>query len=264
MNVKRILAVGAILIVSALALDAKMVAALDTNKIIDLTYTFDSSTIYWPTEKPLSHGFEKFGMTEEGYFYASGKYAAPEHGGTHLDAPIHFNKNGIYADQVPLANCIGPAAVIDFSSRAANDPDAMLTVDDITSYEAKYGRIPDGAIVVARSGWGKYWPDKKRYLGTDKPGDVADLHFPGYSPEAAEWLVKNRNLAAIAIDTASMDRGASKDFKVHQIWLGSNKPGFENIANADKLPASGATIFCIPMKLGKGTGGPTRAFALMP
>jgi kynurenine formamidase len=261
---KIILAVGTILIVSALALDAKAGAALDITKLIDLTYTFDDSTIYWPTEKPLSHEFEKFGMTEEGYFYASGKYAAPEHGGTHLDAPIHFNKNGIFADQVPLANCIGLAAVIDFSSRAANDPDAMLTVDDITSYEVKYGRIPDGAIVVARSGWGKYWPDKKRYLGTDKPGDVADLHFPGYSPEAAQWLVKNRNLAAIAIDTASMDRGASKDFKVHQIWLGSNKPGFENIANADKLPPSGATIFCIPMKLGKGTGGPTRAFAVMP
>ena len=117
---------------------------------------------------------------------------------------------------------------------------------------------------MARSGWGRFWPDKKRYLGTDKPGDVADLHFPGYSPEAADWLVKNRKLAAIAIDTASMDPGDSKDFRVHQIWLGSNKPGFENLANADKLPPKGATIFCIPMKLGKGTGGPTRAFALMP
>jgi len=122
----------------------------------------------------------------------------------------------------------------------------------------------DGAIVVARSGWGKFWPDRKHYLGIDEPDVVADLHFPGYSPEAAEWLVKNRNLAAIAIDTASMDRGASRDFRVHRIWLGANKPGFENIANAGKLPPSGATIFCIPMKLGDGTGAPTRAFALMP
>jgi len=263
MKMKTLIAAGMTLIVAAIA-NAHSAGAFDTSKLVDLTYSFDSDTIYWPTEKPLQHEFEKFGATAEGYFYSSGKFAAPEHGGTHLDAPIHFNKTGIYADQVPLANCIGPAAVIDFSARAAKDPDATLSVDDIKAYEEQYGRIPDGAIVVARSGWGKFWPDKKRYLGTDKPGDVADLHFPGYSPEAAEWLVKNRSLAAIAIDTASMDPGVSKDFKVHQIWLGANKPGFENIANADKLPPKGATIFCIPMKLGKGTGGPTRAFAMMP
>jgi kynurenine formamidase len=264
MKMKTLLAAGMVLIVSALAFDPNSVWAFDTSKLIDLTYSFGTDTIYWPTEKPLQHEFEKFGVTEEGYFYSSGKFAAPEHGGTHMDAPIHFNKAGIYADQVPLANCIGPAAVVDFSARAAKDPDAMLSVDDINAYEEKYGRIPSGAIVVARSGWGKFWPDKKRYLGTDQPGDVAGLHFPGYSPAAAEWLAKNRNLAAIAIDTASMDRGASKDFKVHQIWLGANKPGFENIANADKLPPKGATIFCIPIKLAKGTGGPARAFALMP
>ena len=261
MKMKTLLAAGMVLMMTAIA---NLALGFDTSKLQDLTYSFNSDTIYWPTEKPLQHEFEKFGMTDLGYFYSSAKYAAPEHGGTHMDAPIHFNQNGIYADQVPLANCVGPAAVIDFSARAATDPDAMLTVDEIKAYEEKYGQIPDGAIVVARSGWGKFWPHKKTYLGTDKPGDVAGLHFPGYSPEAAEWLVKNRNLAAIAIDTASMDRGMSKDFKVHQIWLGSNKPGFENIANADKLPPKGATIFCIPMKLGKGTGGPTRAFALMP
>jgi kynurenine formamidase len=259
---KTLLAAGMVLIVTAMT-NTHPAGAIDTSKIVDLTYSFNSDTIYWPTEKPLQHEFEKFGE-EDGHFYASGKFAAPEHGGTHMDAPIHFNKNGIYADQVPLADCIGPAVVIDFSARAAKDPDAMLSVDDITAYEQKYGRIPDGAIVVARSGWGKFWPDKKRYLGTDQPGDVADLHFPGYSPEAARWLSKNRKLAAIAIDTASMDPGISKEFKVHQIWLGSNKPGFENIANADRLPPIGATIFCIPMKLGKGTGGPTRAFALLP
>ena len=256
------LAAGMVLMVTVIA-NAHLAGAFDTSKLIDLTYSFDSNTIYWPTEKPLEHQFEKFG-SEAGYFYASGKFAAPEHGGTHMDAPIHFNRTGLYADQVSLANCIGPAAVIDFSSRAAADPDAMLSVEDLQRYEQQYGRIPDGAIVVARSGWGKFWPDKKHYLGTDKPGDVADLHFPGYSPEAADWLVHQRKPAAIAIDTASIDRGASKDFKVHQIWLGSNKPGFENLANADKLPPTGATIFCIPMKLGKGTGGPTRAFALMP
>jgi kynurenine formamidase len=233
-------------------------------KFVDLTYTFDDKTIYWPTEKGFVHRFEKYGKTPEHYFYASANYAAPEHGGTHIDAPIHFNANGHTLDQVPLGNCIGPAAVIDFSARAAKDRDATLSVDDIQAYEKSYGRIPDRAIVVARSGWGKYYPDKKRYMGTDKPGDVAGLHFPGYSPEAVDFLLKNRSVVAIAIDTASIDPGNSKDFPVHRAWLGANSPGFENLANAEKLPARGATIFCIPMKIGKGTGGPARIFALMP
>jgi len=250
--------------IMGVAATSSYAGAIDTAKIVDLTHSFDSTTVYWPTEKPFEHEFEKFGKTEGGYFYSSAKYAAPEHGGTHLDAPIHFNEHGIYADQIPLADCIGPAVVIDFSERAAGDPDAMLTVEDIAAWEKKYGQIPDGAIVVARSGWGRFWTDRKRYMGTDKPGDTANLRFPGFSPEAAQWLLSNRKAAAIAVDTASIDRGASKDFKVHQTWLGANKPGFENIANADKLPPKGATIFCIPMKIAKGTGGPTRAFALLP
>src|SRR5271163_4537925 len=123
-----------VLIVAAIA-DPQWAGVLDTSKLVDLTYKFDSETIYWPTEKPLHHELENFGI-EDGYFYASGKFAAPEHGGTHMDAPIHFNRDGIYADQVPLADCIGPAAVIDFSTRAETDPDAMLSLEDIEGYEA--------------------------------------------------------------------------------------------------------------------------------
>jgi kynurenine formamidase len=246
------------------AADTSSQVRIDTAKVVDLTYTFDASTIYWPTEKGFVHQFEKNGDTPEHYFYASANYAAPEHGGTHTDAPRHFNRDGITLDQVPLADCIGPAAVIDFSARAAGNRDAMLTVEDITAYEAANGRIADGAIVVARSGWGKYYRDKKRCMGTDQPGDVAGLRFPGYSAAAVDFLLKNRKVVAIAIDTASMDPGNSKDFPVHRLWLGANKPGFENLANADKLPAKGATIFCIPMKIGNGTGGPTRIFALLP
>jgi kynurenine formamidase len=264
----RLICVAAIAM-AAIALSAANVRAqsvqIDPAKIVDLTHTFDASTIYWPGEETgFTHEYEKKGMTPGRYFYSSAKYAAPEHGGTHADAPIHFNEHGMTADQIPLANCIGPAAVIDFSARAAKDRDATLSVDDIKSYEAAYGPIPAGAIIVARSGWGKYWPDKAHYLGTAKPGDVAGLHFPGYSPEAVEFLLRNRHVNAIAIDTASMDPGTSKTFAVHQLWLGANKPGFENVANADKLPPKGATIFCIPMKIGAGTGGPARIFAVIP
>ena len=237
---------------------------IEASKMVDLTYTFDSTTIYWPTETSFVHTFEHFGPTPKGFFYASAKYAAPEHGGTHMDAPLHFNRQGLTADQLPLTDFVGPAAVIDFSERAAKNPDATLALDDIHLYEARYGRIPAGAIVVARSGWGRFWPNKKRYLGTDKFGDVAHLHFPGYSPPAVRFLLNRRDVKAIAIDTASMDPGNSKDFPVHQLWLGANKPGFENVANAGALPPKGATIFCIPMKIGKGTGGPARIFAVLP
>lgn len=254
----------AIVSLAVLAAGAGPVPAVDPSKVLDLTYTFDAQTVYWPTEKPFDHAFERHGTTAGGYFYSSAKFSAAEHGGTHMDAPYHFNQHGMTADRVPLLNCIGPAAVIDFSARAARQPDAVLTVEDIEKDEAAHGRIPEAAIVVARSGWGKFWPDKHRYLGSAKPGDTANLHFPGYSPEAAAFLLHRRKVAAIAIDTASIDPGASKDFRVHRLWLGADKPAFENLANADKLPPRGATIFCAPMKIGQGTGGPARIFALLP
>ena len=238
--------------------------AIDPAKIIDLTYTFDTATIYWPTEHPFVHQFEQYGMTAGGYFYSSAKFVAPEHCGTHMDAPIHFNQSGISADQVPFSSMVGPAAVIDFSHRAAKNPDAMLSVDDIRKWESAHGNIPDGAIVIARSGWGRYWPDKKRYLGTDKFGDVAHLRFPGFFADTVKYMLDAGKVAAIAIDTPSLDPGNSQDFPVHRLWLGANKVGFENVAHTDKLPETGAIIFCIPMKIGKGTGAPTRIFALLP
>jgi kynurenine formamidase len=203
-------------------------------------------------------------MTPGGYFYSSAKFAEPEHGGTHMDAPIHFSQSGLSVDQIPMSSMVGPAVVIDFSQRAATNPDAMLSVADIKTWEASHGNIPDGSIVVARSGWGRYWPDKKRYLGTDKLGDVAHLRFPGYSAEAVKYLLNSGKVVAIAIDTPSMDPGNSQDFPVHRLWLGANKVGFENVAHADQLPESGAIIFCVPMKIGKGTGAPARIFALLP
>ena len=239
-------------------------ATSDPAKIVDLTYSFDASTIYWPTEGGFEHKFEKFGMQPGGYFYSSARFAAAEHGGTHMDAPLHFNRDGMSVDQVPMSYFVGPAVVIDFSARSLNYPDATLVVEDIHAYERTHGEIPSGAIVIGRSGWGRFWPDKKHYLGSDKPGDVADLHFPGFSPEAVKFLLTDRNVMALAIDTASLDPGNSRDFPVHRMWLGANRVGFENLANADKLPFSGATIFCIPMKIDKGTGAPARIFAVLP
>jgi kynurenine formamidase len=137
-------------------------------------------------------------------------------------------------------------------------------VEDIRSWEKAHGRIPDGAIVLVLTGWGQFWPHKKKYLGTDKPGDVDHMHFPGFSREVTEFLVNERAVDAVGIDTASLDYGQSKDFIVHRILGGANKPGLENVANLDRLPPKGATLMAFPMKIKGGSGGPVRIIALLP
>jgi kynurenine formamidase len=238
-------------------------------KLIDLTYTFDASTIHWPGEPPFTHRFDHYGLDASGQFYAVGSYAASEHLGTHADAPIHFNRDGRTLEQLPLSELIGPAAVIDFVASADTNPDALLDLGEIKRWEAAHGLLPAGAIVVARSGWGRFWPNRQKYLGLVQPegseaSDGARMHFPGFALEAVDFLLEQRDVAAIAIDTASLDCGLATDYPVHRRWLGADKPGFENLANTNLLPETGATIFCIPMKIGEGTGGPARIFALLP
>lgn len=241
--------------------------AVDLSKyrVIDLTHAFGARTLYWPT---VTTGFKldqlAYGPTAAGYFYSAYAYAAPEHGGTHLDAPIHFASNGLTADRIPVEQFIGQAVVIDISGQAARDADYRLTAADVTGWERVNGRIPRGAIVVLRSGWGLRWPDAKRYLGDDTPGDASKLHFPSYGVDAARLLVQERRVAALGADVASIDYGQSRDFAVHQIAARAGVLGFENLTNVQQLPVKGATIIALPMKIENGSGGPLRAIALVP
>ena len=249
------------------AAPAKPASPIDlrTARIVDLTHPFDEKTPYWPT---AASGFKlerlHYGPTEAGFFYSAYSFCAPEHGGTHLDAPVHFAEGRWTADQVPLAKLVRPAVVIDVASAAAADPDHRLTLDEVKAWEAAHGRIPDGAIVLLRTGWSARWPDKLRYLGDDTPGDASRLHFPSYGKEAARWLVDERKVAAIGVDTASIDHGPAKDFPVHQVVAAANVPGLENLAGLEALPATGAWVIALPMKIGGGSGGPLRAIALVP
>jgi len=233
--------------------------------VVDLTYTFDESTLYWPTADGFKWKKDAWGPSPGGYFYASASYGASEHGGTHLDSPLHFAEGHPGTDQIPVKNLIAPAAVVDIAAACAQNPDYLLSAKDITQWEAAHGQIPEGIIVLIHTGWGKYWPDAKHYLGTDEHGvaAVAKLHFPGISEEAASLLV-SRKVAGVGIDTASVDYGQSKDFKTHRALYSHDVYGLENVANLEQLPATGALLIALPMKIKSGTGGPVRIVAVLP
>ena len=234
-------------------------------ELVDLTWAFDEKTLYWPTSPSL---FElkqlAYGPTPGGYFYSSNSICTPEHGGTHLDAPIHFAEGKHTADEIPLQQLLAPAVVIDVAAKADANPDYRLTVDDVRAWEAQHGTIAAGTIVLLRTGWGARWPDRKRYFGDDTPGATDNLHFPSYGEDSARLLVTERRVAALGVDTASIDYGQSRDFLVHRVANGADVPGFENIAHLDRLPARGAFVIALPMKIARGSGGPLRIVAAVP
>lgn len=230
---------------------------------IDLTHSFDKNTIYWPTEGGFELKSEFKGKTKGGYWYESNSFCAHEHGGTHIDAPVHFAKGKWTVDQIPLSSLIGEAVVIDLSKSVGENADHLISKKDILDWENKNGVLSEKLIVLFRTGWERFWGNKKEYMGTDKPGDVEGLHFPGISPEAAQLLVQ-RKIKAVGLDTASLDYGQSKTFRTHQIFLGANILGFENLANLKKLPVKGAYIVALPMKIKGGSGGPLRIVANVP
>jgi kynurenine formamidase len=233
-------------------------------RIVDLTHDFGTDTVYWPTD---TRGFQleqlAAGHTEAGWYYSANAFCTAEHGGTHIDAPIHFFEGGQDVTEIPLANLIGPAVVIDVAEKVADDPDYRLTVGDVTSHEQQHGRIPDGAIVLLRTGWSERWPDARAYLGDDTPGDASKLSFPSYGEEAAELLVSERGTVVLGIDTASLDYGRTTDFPVHRIAAAKQVAGLENLTNLDALPATGFTVIALPMKIAGGSGGPVRVIAMI-
>ena len=237
--------------------------AIDESKLVDLTHTFDEKTVYWPTAKPFLWHKESWGRTPAGYWYASGSFESSEHLGTHMDSPIHFGEGQPTTDTVPLRQLVGPAVVVDISRACSANADYQLSRGDLEAWEKSNGRIPAAAILLVKTGWAKFWPDRARYMGTTAPGDVRNLHFPGISSDAAKVLVA-RKVDGVGIDTASLDHGPSVDFRTHQILNGAGIYGLENVANLDRLPAVGATIIALPMKIRNGTGGPVRIMAVLP
>ena len=233
--------------------------------LVDLSHPYAADTVYWPTD---TQGFAleqlAAGMTDAGYYYAANRFSTAEHGGTHIDAPIHFAEGKATVDRIPLERLIGPGAVVDVSDQATADRDYQVGVADFEAWEAAHGRLPDDAIVLLRTGHGRLWGDRAGYLGTELTGPeaVPDLHFPGLHPEAATWLAGEREIGAIGLDTPSIDYGQSTLFESHVILFTAEIPAFENLANLDRLPAKDFLVVALPMKIEGGSGGPLRAVAM--
>ena len=235
-------------------------------EIVDLSHAYDAQTVFWPTSDRfrLESTFE--GLTPQGFYYAANNFFTAEHGGTHLDAPVHFARGAQTVDQIPVERFVGAAVVVDVVAQAERDRDHQVTVDDLLRIEREQGEIPRDAIVLVRTGFSRRWPDAEKYLGTAEGGAdaVRNLHFPGLHPDAARWLVANRPIKAIGIDTASIDYGQSTLYESHRVLFERNIPAFENLTALERLPARGAVVVALPMKIGGGSGAPLRAVAILP
>jgi kynurenine formamidase len=233
--------------------------------VVDLSHAFDEQTAYWPTAEPFKSEKDFEGVTDKGYFYSAKRFSAAEHGGTHVDAPVHFAEGRNTVDQIPLEQLIGSAVVVDVSRKCEADADYQVTAEDFAAWEREHGQLADGVLVILRTGFGRRWPDRKAYMGTDERGAAAvpKLHFPGLHPDAARWLVSERRVKAVGIDTPSIDYGQSTLFESHRVLFDKNIPALENLANLDALPAKDFHLVALPMKIKGGTGGPLRVVAFL-
>jgi kynurenine formamidase len=242
-----------------------MAQSADNRRVLDLTHPFDESTIYWPTEDGFKLIREAAGITEQGYYYAANRFMCAEHGGTHIDAPVHFFEKGKSVDQVSLERMIGPGACVDVAQKCATDRDYEVTVEDFEKWEADNKATLENRIVLVRTGFGRYWPDRAKYLGTAEQGKaaVAKLHFPGLDPAAADWLVTRRRIRMVGIDTASIDHGQTQNYPTHQRLFRDGVPARENVAEMSDLPADNFTVVALPMKIKGGSGAPCRIVAML-
>jgi kynurenine formamidase len=235
-------------------------------RIVDLSHAYDAETIFWPTEKDFVLESEFAGMTDGGYYYEANRFSTAEHGGTHIDAPVHFAEGHWTVDAIPLDRLIGEAVVVSVREACAADPEHQISIDDIAAWEAQHGQIPAGAIVLLDTGFARYWPDRQRYMGTDGRGADAALRlrFPGLHADAARWLVRERKIRAVGLDTPSIDHGQSKLFETHRVLFEQDVPAFENLTGLDALPPRGFQVVALPMKIRGGSGAPLRIIALVP
>ena len=221
----------------------------------DLTHPLTTS---FPAFVPGEEAARRTTVTIEANGYYMQEWRIIEHIGTHLDAPGHFVVGGRLATELRPAELIAPAVVVDIADLAARDPDTVVTVDDLRAFERRHGRIPRDGVVLMDSGWAAKVGDPDAYRNPDAAGT---LHFPGFGPEATEWLVRRRGVRGVGVDTLSTDPGNSTTFETHVILAEADRYGLENLANLDRIPRRGATVVVGLIPYQEGSGGQARILA---
>jgi kynurenine formamidase len=227
-------------------------------RVLDLSYAISDKLVPWPGDEKFFEARVNATLEKNGYFTRS--FWMLEHYGTHLDAPAHFPPGKTTVDQIPVKQLMGPAVVVDVRAEGAKDADYQLPATGVEEWEKRHGRIPEGAIVLLRTGWASRWPDAGRYRNQDAQGK---MHFPGFSAGAVKLLLE-RKVSGLGCDTMSIDYGASEDFAVHHLALGAGLYHLENLADLSEVPETGAFLIVAPIKLEGGSGGPVRVFAVLP
>ncbi|HEY1271289.1 MAG TPA: cyclase family protein [Terriglobales bacterium] len=228
--------------------------------IVDLTHSINASVPTYDPAETSSYRVKTVAAIEKSGYFAR-EISLPEHFGTHIDAPAHFARGLWTVDQIPTERLIAPLVVLDVSAKTKQNPDYQVSVRDISEWEAANGQIPQAAVVMAHTGWDSRWNSAKEYRNPDAKGV---MHFPGYSEEAARFLVEGRNTIGLGIDTLSIDYGPSQDFPVHKYTLAHSLYHLENVAGLSLVPGAGARVVVAPAKLEGGSGGPVRILALLP
>jgi kynurenine formamidase len=239
-------------------------------QVIDLTAPLTSSTPILQLPPPFVNtiGFQLEEISrydDRGPAWYWNNIHTGEHTGTHLDAPVHWitGKDSLDVSQVPLTQMIAPAAVLDFSAQAAADPDFLLEVDHIRTWEAEHGALPDGGWLIFRTGWDTRSDDQDRFLNANDAGP----HTPGVSVECATWLANDAPIIGVGVETVGTDAGAAHSFDppfpCHQSLLGAGKFGLTQLQNIALLPPTGALVVTAPLPIIGGSGSPTRALALV-
>jgi kynurenine formamidase len=233
---------------------------VEGRRIVDLTHALNELGPFWPGTGYFAFRSEVIADFETHGVY-SRVYSTPEHLGTHVDAPVHFEKGEMSLDEIPVERLFGPGIVIDISERVRRDADATLSLDDVAAFESAHGRVPAGAIVFLRTGWEERWDDPARYRNADAAGV---MHFPGYSASAADFLARQRGVSALGIDTLSVDPGGSREYEAHHAGNRLGLYFIENAARLGELPSRGFDVIVAPIKIEGGSGGQARLFALLP
>ncbi len=228
-------------------------------RVIDLTRPINERSQFFSASLESPYRADTVVEYRQGYF--ARKFCVPEHYSTHIDAPSHFVPEQPAVDLIPVSHLFAPVVKIDISDKTKNNVDYELTPSDIEEWEGEQGRIPFGSVVLVRTGWEQYWDDPAEYRGVDSEGT---FHFPGYSREAAEFLVNERKAKGLGIDNLSIDHGPSTDFPAHRVLNGAGGYALENLAHLADVPPNGSYIIVAPAKLEGGSGGPVRVLVVVP